>query len=64
MFMINDTLEAASGNVLANAINLVISGHIHFFELLNFVENRQPQLIVGMSGTEVDSLVTTPFPRA
>ncbi|MGB2691896.1 MAG: metallophosphoesterase [Thermodesulfobacteriota bacterium] len=62
LFMINETLEAASDNVLSDAINLVISGHIHFFELLNFVEDRQPQLIVGMSGTEVDDLVTTPFP--
>lgn len=61
LFMINETLEAASDNVLSDAINLVISGHIHFFELLNFVEDRQPQLIVGMSGTEVDDLVTTPF---
>ncbi|GJM14850.1 MAG: hypothetical protein DHS20C13_01770 [Thermodesulfobacteriota bacterium] len=62
LFMINDTLEASSENVLANGINLVVSGHIHFFEVLNFVGARQPQLIVGMSGTEVDSLVTTPFP--
>lgn len=62
VFMINDTLQSASENTLANEINLVISGHIHFFELLNFVQDRQPQLIIGMSGTEVDSLVTTPLP--
>lgn len=62
LFMINDTLEAASGNSLSDSISLVVSGHIHFFELLNFVQNRQPQLIIGMSGTEVDDLVTTPFP--
>jgi len=62
LFMIDDTLQAASGNVLTGGINLVLSGHIHFFELLNFEGNRQPQLIIGMSGTEVDSTVTTPFP--
>ncbi len=60
--MINDTLMAASDNELGGGINLVLSGHIHFFELLNFVGNRQPQLIIGMSGTELDSPVTTPFP--
>lgn len=62
LFMINDTLMSASENVLTGGINLVLSGHIHFFELLNFVGSRQPQLIIGMSGTELDSLVTTPFP--
>ncbi len=62
LFMINDTLMAASDNELGGGINLVLSGHIHFFELLNFVGNRQPQLIIGMSGTELDSPVTTPFP--
>lgn len=62
LFMINDTLEAASDNSLSDSISLVVSGHIHFFELINFVQNRQPQLIIGMSGTEVDDLVTTPFP--
>jgi len=62
VFMINDTLQAASNNVLADEISLVVSGHIHFFELINFVQNRQPQLIIGMSGTEIDNPVGPPFP--
>jgi len=62
VFMINETLQAASDNDLADGISLVVSGHIHFFELINFVQNRQPQLIIGMSGTEVDDPVGPPFP--
>jgi len=62
VFMINDTLQAASDNDLADEISLVVTGHIHFFELINFVQNRQPQLIIGMSGTEVDNPVGPPFP--
>lgn len=62
LFMINDTLEAATDNTLTPGINLVMSGHIHFFEMLTFEGGRSPQLIVGNSGTEMDSPVTVPFP--
>lgn len=62
LFMINDTLEASTDNTLTPGINLVMSGHIHFFEMLTFEGGRSPQLIVGNSGTEMDSPVTVPFP--
>jgi len=61
LFMINETLEAASGNVLGGGINLVLSGHIHLFELLNFIGDRQSQFIIGFSGTELDPPVTSPL---
>lgn len=61
VFMINDTLEAATDNSLAEGINLVLAGHIHFFEILDFVGSRPPQLVVGNSGTELDDTVTDPL---
>ena len=61
LFMINDTLMAATDNSLKEGIDLVLSGHIHFFELLSFEGSRPPQLLVGNSGTELDSAVSVPF---
>jgi len=61
VFMINDTLQASTGNTLVEGINLVLTGHIHFFEILDFDGERPPQLIVGNSGTELDSPVTEPL---
>jgi hypothetical protein len=61
LFMINDTLQAASGNILTGGINLVLSAHIHLFEMLNFEGSRQPQFVIGMSGTELDPPVTKPL---
>jgi len=61
LFMINDTLQAASSNVLTGGINVVLSAHIHLFEMLNFEGNRQSQFVIGMSGTELDPPVTDPL---
>ncbi|MCK5392017.1 MAG: hypothetical protein KAJ31_06285, partial [Deltaproteobacteria bacterium] len=61
LFMINDTLQAASKNVLTGGINVVLSAHIHLFEMLNFVGDRQPQFVIGISGTELDPPVTDPL---
>jgi len=59
--MINDTLQAASGNILTGGINLVLSAHIHLFEMLNFEGGRQAQFIIGISGTEFDPPITEPL---
>ena len=61
VFMINDTLQAASGDSLAEGIHLVFSGHIHFFEILDFEGQRQSQMIIGNSGTELDDAVSSPL---
>jgi len=61
LFMINDTLQAASGNILTGGINLVLSGHIHLFEMLTFEGGRQPQFVIGISGTELDPPLTDPL---
>jgi hypothetical protein len=61
LFEDNPTLQAASGNELPAGVEAVLSGHIHFFQLLSFVEPRVPQVVVGNSGTELDPAVTTPL---
>lgn len=61
LFRINLTLQAATNNNLAAGINLVLSGHQHLFEKLSFVGGRAPQLIVGNSGTFLDSPITVPL---
>jgi hypothetical protein len=61
LFRSNVTLQASTGNVLKPGINLVLSGHIHFFEMLNFVDDRPPQFVVGFSGTKLDQPVSVPL---
>jgi len=61
LFKINETLQASTDNTLAAGVNLVLSGHIHFFEFLNFTDGRAPQFIIGNSGTEMDPPVTQPL---
>jgi Calcineurin-like phosphoesterase len=59
-FKLNQTLEqavAASGGRLPHGIELVLSGHLHIFELLSFIDERPPQLVVGSGGTELDKKI-------
>jgi len=53
-FTLDDTLQTASDNMLTGGINLVLSGHLHSLESLFVDTDRQPQFIVGNSGTELD----------
>jgi hypothetical protein len=50
----NETLQAASGNALPVGISLVLSGHIHLFEALSFVDRRPPQLVLGTAGSSLN----------
>ena len=58
---LNSTQQAASGNVLAPRIKVVLSAHIHFFEVLNFANGRPPTFIIGNSGTEMIPSVKSPL---
>jgi len=58
LFTLDDTLQTASDNNLTGGINLVLSGHLHSLETLFVDADRQPQFIVGNSGTELDLPVT------
>lgn len=61
LFIDNETLQAASDNELPAGIQMVLSGHVHLFQLLGFDIARPPQLVVGNSGTDLDPAVTTPL---
>jgi hypothetical protein len=54
LFRANPTLQAATGNALPPAVGLVLSGHLHNWELLTFADGRAAQLLVGNSGTGLD----------
>lgn len=53
----NETLQAASGNALPAGIALVLSGHIHLFEALSFVDHRPPQLVLGTAGSSLSDAI-------
>jgi hypothetical protein len=60
-FKLNQTLEQAlapSDGKLPQGIELVLSGHLHIFELLSFTDQRPPQLVVGRGGTALDRKVS------
>ncbi|MBK8047109.1 MAG: metallophosphoesterase [Anaerolineales bacterium] len=54
-------LQQASNNQFSPAISLFLSGHVHLLQILSFGEERPAQLVVGHSGTQLDSPVTTPL---
>ncbi len=49
-------LETASGNTLPTGVELVLSGHVHRFELIGFAEaaQRPPQVVSGNAGGTLD----------
>ena len=55
----NHTLDASGGSKLDERIKLVLSGHVHIYQRIDFAaaSKRQPQLVVGSSGTELDQAV-------
>lgn len=57
---INPTLASAvrqtAKGALADNIDLVLSGHLHMYQMLDFLKStRPPQLTVGSSGTTLDT---------
>jgi hypothetical protein len=57
---INATLQQASGNALPS-VALVLAGHIHIFEALDFADRRPPQLVLGTGGSSLSLPVTAPL---
>lgn len=64
LYVANKTLQAASNNRLPEAISLILSGHIHVFEMLDFADQRPPQSITGNTGTALDAAVSPPIEGA
>jgi hypothetical protein len=50
----NLTLAAASGGTLPQALELMIAGHIHTFQVANYAGSIPPQIISGHSGDNLD----------
>ncbi len=53
-----DMLQYASHNTFSPSLQLLIAGHIHLFEVLNFEKWHPAQLIVGNGGSLIDPPVT------
>ncbi len=49
-----NTLQTAWLNIKPSNIDLLISGHLHRFQAINFAQSRPSQIIVGDSGTRLD----------
>jgi hypothetical protein len=55
----NSVQQAAIGEDLPAGVRMVVSGHNHFFEALDFTAIRPPQLVVGTGGDKL----TPPSPE-
>ena len=60
LYFDNPTLQAASRNDLGDAVRLVLSGHLHLFEMLAW-DGRAPQMVAGTGGTLLDNRIRTPL---
>jgi len=54
----NSIQQAAVGDQLPPGVRMVVSGHNHFFQALDFAGVRPPQLVVGTGGNKL-----VPIPR-
>ena len=53
----NATLLAALGDADESGLTLMLSGHIHNFQIENFAGSHPPQLVVGEGGDNLDTEV-------
>jgi predicted phosphodiesterase len=56
----NATLQDAWQRAAPSGFDLVVSGHVHLFQVLNFDGTRPPQIVAGNSGT----LLSIPVDRS
>jgi Calcineurin-like phosphoesterase len=52
----NSIEEKALGPVVPKRVRMFVSGHIHFFQAVDFGGARPPQLVVGTGGDNLDPL--------
>lgn len=50
----NATLGAAAGGQLPENVSLMLAGHVHTFQVLNYEAGLPPQMIVGQGGDDLD----------
>jgi predicted phosphodiesterase len=52
----NDIGQSAIGEDLPDSVKMIVSGHVHIFEALDFAGARAPQLVVGTGGDNLEDL--------
>jgi hypothetical protein len=52
----NKVLQRALGAVMPASVRMIVSGHIHFFQAVDFGGVRPPQLVVGTGGDNLDKM--------
>jgi hypothetical protein len=55
-FVGNKVLELALGADMPTGVRMYVSGHIHFFQAVDFGGMRPPQLVVGTGGDNLQAL--------
>jgi Calcineurin-like phosphoesterase len=55
-FVGNKVLELALGADMPTGVRMYVSGHIHFFQAVDFGGARPPQLVVGTGGDNLQAL--------
>jgi len=55
-FVSNKVLQAALGADMPAGVRMDVSGHIHFFQAVDFGGTRPPQLVVGTGGDNLQAL--------
>jgi hypothetical protein len=51
----NTNLDRAAAGLPEDSVGLLLSGHIHNFQAINFVGDGPPQLVVGEGGDKLDT---------
>jgi hypothetical protein len=54
----NSVQDAALGTDMPRGVRMFVSGHIHFFQAVDFGGERPPQLVVGTGGDNLEPLPT------
>lgn len=52
----NKVLQRALGADMPASVRMIVSGHIHFFQAVDFGGVRPPQLVVGTGGDNLDNM--------
>lgn len=58
---LNETLQQAWALAPISGVELVVSGHIHLFEMLAFQGKQPAQVVLGNSGTDLAHVIKTPL---
>ncbi|HKF72369.1 MAG TPA: metallophosphoesterase [Stellaceae bacterium] len=56
----NRVEQQALGPLMPEAVSMIVSGHIHFFQALDFGAARPAQLVAGVSGDNLEPMVPKP----